>query len=424
MKKILSLCFALTVCFAAWAAYDGPEYNIVKTVESETFVTCYVHYTSVGADGETATKVSGIVTYPKSLKAKAIIMDNHFTITKDADAPSNSIPEVIKNSLFDMGGTYCFTSADYLGYGLTKDQPHPYLCQQQNAINSIDLMKVARDIYHEKEVKIENDVFVATGYSQGGGVTMAVHREMENDKDLAKELKYAGSFCGAGPYDVKATLLWYLVQPETEEPALIPLVIKGLYEGGYFNHSINSCFRFDATDLLAAIDSKTKSLSELGDMIRTQAGGSSAQMVLSNELLDENGEMYKDLIDAAERNSLLSGWKPSRYPLHVVHYEGDMVVPYVNAENAISALHISKDNYLLAPMANLTTNHSDFAIYYYRYLYLGQLDNMIENAVRPAQGLEEIMSPMMNGVIYNLLGMPVDESYHGIVIVNGQKRIQ
>ena len=42
----------------------------------------------------------------------------------------------------------------------------------------------------------------------------------------------------------------------------------------------------------------------------------------------------------------------------------------------------------------------------------------------PTDGIEETEAVLFNGQAYDILGRPVDEHYHGIVIQNGKKRIQ
>lgn len=430
MKKVLSLLMAAVACSTVFAAVTVPAYNIVSETDKGDYMLCKVNYKSAGADGVTPTDVSGIVCYPKNTDktpAKAILMDNHFTITEDAEAPSNKTPELINNADYSMGGTYCFTSADYYGYGYTKNQPHTYLCQYQNAQNSIDLMIVARDIYTKKNVKIENDFFVNTGYSQGGGVTMAVHKMLEENKELADYLHFAGSFCGAGPYDLEATMLWYMEQTNINEPSLIPLVVKGLITGGYLNgYNFGQFFKFNTSTLESAIDSKTYSLSALSSIITSQTGGKrGASDILSADFMNAESQIHKDFISAARKNSLLEGWAP-KYPMYLIHYEGDLIVPYVNTENAIAAFNMTDEFYHVGPKS-LSSDHQDFAAYYYRFLYAGHLTEMINKAAHPEwyiQGVKNIQNAVMDGVRYNLLGMPVNENYQGIVILNGQKFIQ
>lgn len=421
---------AALCCTTLFAMYSVPKYNVVNTKTQDGIVILTVHYTSVGADGKNPTDVSGIVTYPESKKAHAILMDNHFTITSDADAPSNTTPELIANTTFAMGTKYCFTSADYYGYGLTADKPHTYLCQHQNAQNAIDLMKVGIDIYEKEGVEIKNNVFVNTGYSQGGGVTMAVHRMLELDQELAQNLHFAGSFCGAGPYDVSATLEWYRNQTKLNTPALLPLAIKGMLAGGFLpGYQLSDFFKVDMTSVSDAIDNKANTLGELNDMIRSITGGSTNPIdIMHPDFYDGENKKISDLNEALTKNSLLdvpTVWNPS-YPLHLLHYANDSIVPAVNAEMAVRILNLDENHYQIAP-ASIKSDHTEFAIYFYRYLYLGKLDQLIDSAVRKEQGIEDTEmnnDALMNGVFYNLFGQQVDASYHGIVIVNGKKYLR
>ena len=74
---------------------------------------------------------------------------------------------------------YIMAMPDYLGYGATPlTLPHPYLHAETEASTSIDMVRACRNLL--KQVKGEaNDQLYLLGYSQGGHVTMATHREME-----------------------------------------------------------------------------------------------------------------------------------------------------------------------------------------------------------------------------------------------------
>ena len=65
-----------------------------------------------------------------------ICLVEHYTITSDAEAPSNSYPleaHITGNSVVVM--------PDYLGYGHTAERLHPYLNYDLAAVNSIDALK-------------------------------------------------------------------------------------------------------------------------------------------------------------------------------------------------------------------------------------------------------------------------------------------
>ena len=54
----------------------------------------------------------------------------------------------------------------------------------------------------------------------------------------------------------------------------------------------------------------------------------------------------------------------------------------------------------------------------------GVLYELFVNQGDVTSGVEDVVAPMFDNKIYNLLGVEVDETYKGIVIKNGQKFIQ
>lgn len=111
-----------------------------------------INYTSVGADCETPTTVSGVITIPtENLMGTAVwVIDNHHTFADNASAPS-----VAGTTPAGKGGfskNFVMIATDYLGYGVSVEERHPFLCQRQNALNSIDLFKVALQILPEQGI--------------------------------------------------------------------------------------------------------------------------------------------------------------------------------------------------------------------------------------------------------------------------------
>lgn len=226
MKKLFTTLLLLAVAIARTFAVD---YVIKETIESRSYISLVVEYQSVSADMTGTQTVSGVVTIPVNGKATVLMLDNHHTISSNEEAPSVSGSSAAGSLL---SGAYCIAATDYIGYGSTKDQMHPYLCARQNALNALDLASVAWEIIRNRGIELEHESMINVGYSQGGGVAMAVHRELENNPELARELHFAGSWCGDGPYDVKATIEEYLANPDhVAYPLGLPLLVNGFLSG-------------------------------------------------------------------------------------------------------------------------------------------------------------------------------------------------
>ena len=66
----------------------------------------------------------------------------------------------------------------------------------------------------------------AIGYSQGGAVTLALQRLIE-EEGLAGQLHFRGSICGDGPYDLIETMRYYF-DDDGRRLGAVPTT-KGLY---------------------------------------------------------------------------------------------------------------------------------------------------------------------------------------------------
>lgn len=88
----------------------------------------------------------------------------------------------------DYAGHCIIIAPDYEGYGITKDQPHPYLSQRTTAQQVADAVRYGLKLY-EKTVSegtipallpMKSDWrSFCVGYSQGGAVSLATQRLIE-----------------------------------------------------------------------------------------------------------------------------------------------------------------------------------------------------------------------------------------------------
>lgn len=293
---------------------------------------------------------------------------------------------------------------DYLGYGYTVSKAHPYLYQELTARNVVDATRYGIALFLDDEYEADgvtkkrtfetsNWKSISVGYSQGGSVALAVHKFIELN-DLSSELHFLGSVCGDGPYDPIATMRWYAKQGKLYMPVVLPLILKGMIDANPYmkDHNINEyltqkfldtgivrmisskeCSTDDITDSLCVwsenhsafkmydgSNDKEYSSGVLGigatdkDFVYAKASDCFQPQVLSYILNDANFTyatnalqrtpagrgVCQDLHKALESNNLTVGWKPW-HRMVLFHSYGDEVVPYVNAQNALSAFNDS-----------------------------------------------------------------------------------
>lgn len=373
MKRILVTLLFLAIASAHVFAIS---YEIVETKSSFFYKSYVVKYVSVSADMAAMDTVSGVVTIPTNGEANCILLDNHHTITSNAEAPS------VKGSsaagmLFSLA--YVVAATDYIGYGSTTSRVHPYLCQRQNALNSIDIARVAWDIVRKENIKLKHENLLNIGYSQGGGVAMAVHREMEENPELAEELRFSGSWCGDGPYDIEATVMEYLNHPDkVSYPVGLPLLVNGFLSGAPAELKGDLTFSdFIADDMLNAglegwVSGKKMDNDEINAKMRALVDGRELTLadILKPEMCSLDGALAKKYMEFAESDCVCTGWRPT-YPIKLTHLVCDEVVPVCNTHNAINGLQLTEDQYFLD---DSNSTHADYGMTFY-LKFINELDN-------------------------------------------------
>lgn len=237
-----------------------------------------------------------------------VLAYQHGTLFRDHEAPSNhavaSEPALIMASL-----GYIVVAADYVGYGVSKGAPHPYLLSAPSASAVLDLITAAKYWRQTHRVLDNRQLFLA-GYSEGGYVTMAAHRALQAQASphLAN---LAGVVPGAGPYSVKVTLDALLDLVSDENPVLGALIRPGLLK------NLGASARRQVRDEL------------LKHLLPDDADVSFDVTFLDNFLADDTAEI--------ERVSNVHDWKPALAP-KLYHGRDDRTVPYPASTRTVAAM--------------------------------------------------------------------------------------
>ena len=411
MKKFIwSLALLLCVC-GAKAQMAEPSDSLKQVYKSTDALFYRFNYPSKSANGEDVVLSSLLIAWQPSKPTgtdsiEALHIYSHYTITADKESPSsdsNTTDRMLFSMLVkDKYGTgtnpdYNFISRcvviapDYEGYGASKDRNHPYLSQELTARQVLDAVEYGLELYQkhvndERALAFKSDWrSFSIGYSQGGAVALAVHRHIE-ENGLSDALRFRGSICGDGPYDLIATLRYYLTdngtsfetstshrQGMTTLPAVVPMIIKGMLDThpDMQTHTLEDYLsqQFLDTGIMDWIASKTLTTGDISKKWYQQlqsglnANGRRYSPAKMAELfyspsnnnvwakLDklftpdfyayiqatgdfetaptERGDVFQDIHRAMMDNGLCTGWKP-QHRIQFVHSKGDMVVPYSN----------------------------------------------------------------------------------------------
>ncbi|TLU98727.1 alpha/beta hydrolase family protein [Dyadobacter luticola] len=172
-----------------------------------------ITYNTKNTDG-TDIVASGALILPATDQPISMISVQHGTIRNDASAPSNFSDDSEAASFGSLFGAmgYIIAYPDYIGYGASKDLPHPYEHRASLASSTLDMLRAAKEFLKKQTaVKWDEKLYVA-GYSEGGYATMSLQRKIE--EEASTEFNLRASSCGAGAYD-KTAFMEYIINSPT-----------------------------------------------------------------------------------------------------------------------------------------------------------------------------------------------------------------
>ncbi|MEA1897545.1 MAG: hypothetical protein U9N53_07760 [Bacteroidota bacterium] len=293
-----------------------PEYDVEITK---------LVYITIGPDGDLV-EASGTVMIPVGTNNLPLLSFHHGTETKRDLVVSSSLfigEGIASMAMTSLGFATCVP--DYLGLG-ESFLLHPYLYAPSSADVSIDLLRAARTFYQDNGVELNNDLYLG-GYSEGGYVTMAVHREIETNHP--DEFSVTASAPLAGPYDLEGTINSIILQEEYAQPTFIAYFITA-YNEIYGWNRLNNIFNVPYAGMMAYLFDGNHTKEEIG----AELPGSISELIkdrFRTAYLDGEEDEFEQ---AVSENNLLN-WTPVA-PIRMFHSNGDEIVPY---QNSITALN-------------------------------------------------------------------------------------
>ena len=302
------------------------------------------------------------------LKPENICLMEHYTITSDAETPSNAFAL----EMFITGNTLTIMP-DYIGYGITKEKPHPYLNHDICAINSIDALTYGYDLFNDSSkygMSPEWKLYLA-GASQGAGNAVAVHKYLDTHPDLATKWNFASTNCSSGPYSPVVTIDKYLADGKVAYPVVFPLVMKTMFDSypdimkGFteeMTYSQNYLAVKDEIDrMIAGKEHNTAAINQLFiEKVRKTVDANLADGeiyltdILSPAMLDKESPICKAFYQCLEKNDLTKGWTPV-HPMKLHYSSQDMVVPQ---ENSLAILEAFGEDIVTLEHASFPADHT------------------------------------------------------------------
>ncbi len=437
----------LTIILCAVSFVDAAEIVNRTHITSINAWRFDFNYTSVDVDGTTPIELSAAIfmsdtLYNRKKTTRGCILLNHYSITTDADRPTNaskaaSLEGILQNS-------HCFIiESDGIGFGLTKDRHQCYLMGRVNARNDIDAFIEGRKLLEKEGYDTGTAVF-NMGYSQGGYTAVWVDRMVAEGYRHDELPRIHMSVAGGGPYDIYACYKDIKDNDNAHYPAAMHMILCDMVAYGNNSLKYEEIFQPDFVPYISGMyDPKVLSFIQVNDSIFRMYSNDSIQyssktgMPVSKTLLpcffDENSDVMKKMRNWIDSQSLVyEKWSPIYTDsLVLIHTTKDDIVPFSACTSMVKHLQDNGYAHLNKVEYNNGTHVSTGATYAIQALtMLSKFDYSTTTGITTV-GTYHASTPTTSG-IYTLDGQRVslaegaalDALKPGIYIMNGRKFIK
>ncbi len=317
-----------------------------------------VKYTSTDNNGNSI-ELTGLLIYPWSgveTLSVPIVSVNHGTELLKSIAPSGwkdapwskwkDYPEMLIADIMAIYYGWAIIMPDYQGMGEDITENHPYCVRERLANSTADMMQAAMEYFgcsRNAYVDWNGQAFLY-GYSEGGFVTMAAARELEE-----RNVKLSGVVCMDGPYDLSGTMLDVMLADKPfPVPYFLPMLMVGyhtMYPEAYdYGAMLIEPYKTDIPKYTTGFYDETV---VNGIMPPDKILKKIFTAAFYDSLKNVNSKAYQILF---ENNSYL-GWVPKSKML-LWHCQNDDCVPFGNfvaAKDRFNSLGLTNIDYVEWP---------------------------------------------------------------------------
>jgi len=303
-------------------------------------------YTSLDVNNKKV-NLTGLVAWPVGGSPKGLVVYCHGTTVDRDRSPSKfkgkgEAPETVEAITAFATGGYAVILPDYLGLGDHKGA-HPYPLSNVNARSGMDMISAVREFAGQKNYSIGKELYI-TGYSEGGGVAMALTRQLQSYTN--SEFKVTRSAPASGPYDLSGTTREFMLQETGEQTGFVLRLYLMSYATNYLNKEKGVKLNTFYKQALANALGVNYRLSPTDEGVIKNIGITTALMRSKNRLSNVLQPAFlKDMKSNRRSNPFVRmlhendvyDWKPESEML-MIYVDKDFVVSPQNTEKAYSAM--------------------------------------------------------------------------------------
>ncbi|MEO6655934.1 MAG: hypothetical protein ABIO36_07595, partial [Pyrinomonadaceae bacterium] len=231
---------------------------------------------------------------------------------------------------------------DYLGLGDHK-AAHPYPLNNLNARSGMDMISAARAFARKSNYTIAKPLYI-TGYSEGGGVAMALTRQLQSY--MNEEFQVARSAPASGPYDLSGTTRKFMLEETGEQVGFILRLYLMSYATNYLRaEQGRKLTEFYKPVLANALFLKYGTgpsdeglIKQIGlTTVLMRSKNQLSNVLNPNFLSDMKANRQSNIFVRLLKENDVYDWKPST-PLLMINLDGDMIVSPKNTDVAYGAM--------------------------------------------------------------------------------------
>lgn len=276
------------------------------------------------------TIATGLIAVPYSdTGIYSVVSYQHGTVLRKDNVPSRLNPEGKAAVACYTAAGYMVVAADYLGYG-GNEGFHPYLNAASEGWVTADMLDAAYQARQLLQIKWSGKLFL-TGFSQGGHVTMALHRHLQ---ETDSPYKVTASAPLDGAYDLEMSLFAQFNTPSFLTPTLFGYSLWTRFNTTGIFKSLDEAVQQPYADRMGEIFNGTSDWDEviaalpekLSDLLQPQ---------FAHDIQNDSNHVYRQMV----RENSVHDWTPL-VPVRFFHARGDDVAPIANAERTVE--HMNK----------------------------------------------------------------------------------
>lgn len=290
-----------------------------------------VIYQTINKDSEIE-NVSGFLYVPENIQGKMNLYSfQHATILKKDFVNEDLIAKQIA-IVVASGGNICCVP-DYLGLGVSENF-HPYLHAKLSASVVIDNIRAAKKYCKQNKLELNKGVFMA-GYSEGGYVTLAAQKEIE--ENYSREIPLTAVAPMSGPYDMEFMFNHYLTKDTFPSPSIIVYVLES-YNKLYEFYPNLSIYKHPYDSLIPLMYNGDSSIFNIEPQFPRERN-----KLLNEKFIEAFVDGQLSEFEKAISTNTIVDWKPET-PTLLIHGNADKLVPYENALNAVESFNKNGSN--------------------------------------------------------------------------------